>query len=154
MAEQRSEFLNELKGGTANITNEAFARLKRFMERRGRATAFATPAPREDAPARSTGIGMFMPSTIQELRGRENLGIFLKRFRTWACLNRCDSALDSEAVVNTSGTPRAELERLLEYSLVENSLKAWQALTKALEKEKKIIEMEIDIGSLSEAWGP
>ena len=63
----------------------------------------------------STSIGMFMPSTIQELRGRENLGTFLKRFRTWAWVSRCNSALDSGTVVKTSGTPPAELERLHEY---------------------------------------
>ena len=39
--------------------------------------------------------------------------------------------------VNTSGTPRVDLERLHVYSLVENSLKVWRALTKALENEKK-----------------
>ena len=122
------------------------------MERRGRATAPVTAAPREDAPAPSTSIGMFMPSTIPELRGRQNLGTFLKRFRTWACLSRCDSALDSKTVVNTSVTPRTELERLHQYSLVENSLKTWHALTKALEKEKEIMEMVINIGSISEAW--
>ena len=55
-------------------------------------------------------------------------------------------------MVNTSGASRVELERLYEYDLVENSLKAWQALTKAVEKEKEIMEMVIDIGSLSKAW--
>ena len=67
--------------------------------------------------------------------GRENLGIFLKIFRTWTCLNRCDSAIDAETAVNTSGTQYAELERLHEYNMIDNSLKAWQTLTKALEKE-------------------
>ena len=122
------------------------------MERRSRATAPATATPREDAPAPSTSIGMFMSSTIPELRGRKKLGTFLKRFRTWACLSRCDSALDSEIVVSATGTPRAELEQLHEYSLLENSLKAWQALKKALEKKKEIVEIVIDIESLSEAW--
>ena len=51
-----------------------------------------------------------------------------------------------------SGTPRVEFERLIGTNLVENSLKAWQALTKALEKEKGILDMVIYIGSLSEAW--
>ena len=36
--------------------------------------------------------------------------------------------------------------------MVEIPLKAWQALTKALEKEKKIMEFFIDFESLSEAW--
>ena len=60
--------------------------------------------------------------------------------------------LSSEIVVSTSGTPRVEPERLHKYNLVDNSLKAWQALTKALEKEENIMEMVIDVGSLSEAW--
>ena len=34
------------------------------------ATAAATPV--EDASARPTSMGMFMPSTIPELRGRKN----------------------------------------------------------------------------------
>ena len=81
MAEQRSEILNELEGGTANFTDEEFSRLEGFMERRGGARALTTAAPKEDAPARSTSMGMLIPSTIPELRSRENLGIFLKRFR-------------------------------------------------------------------------
>ena len=124
------------------------------MERRGRATVPATAAPRENASTTSTSIGMFMPSSIPELRGRENLGTFLKRFRSCACLSRCDSTLDSETVENRTGTACAELERLHEHSLVENSLKAGQALTKALDKEKSIMQMVIDIGSISEAWRP
>ena len=49
--------------------------------------------------------------------------------------------------MKTSGTPLAELERLHDRSLVGNSLKAWQGLTKkALEKEKEIMEIVIDIG--------
>ena len=54
--------------------------------------------------------------------------------------------------MKTSGTPLAELERLHDGSLVENSVKAWRALTTALEKEKETIEMVLDVGSLSEAW--
>ena len=82
MAKQRSEFLNELEGGTANFTDKEFARLERCMERRGRATASAAAAPREDVPSRSTIIIMLVPSTIPELRGPENLGTILERFRT------------------------------------------------------------------------
>ena len=116
---------------------ERFERI--IMERRGRAAASATATPIEDAPARPTSMSMFMPSTTPELRDRKYLGMFLKRFRAWAHLNRCDSALDSEIAVHTSETPRAELERLHDDNLVENSLKAWQALTKALEKEREIM---------------
>ena len=93
-----------------------------------------------------------MSFTMSELRGRDNLGNFTKRFRTWTCLNRCDSALDSEIAVNTSGTLRVERERLHDNDLVENSLKARQALTKALEREKGILDMVIDVG-LSQKHG-
>ena len=105
------------------------------MERRGRATAPAAAAPIESASAPSTRIGMCIPSIVSELRGRENVVTFLQRFRTWACVSRVDSALDSEIIVKTSGTPRAELERLYDRYLVDGSLHAWQALPKALEKK-------------------
>ena len=152
MAEyKKSEFLKEIEGGRVDFTKEEFATLEQFVERRYRAMAPAAAAPMmENAPAPSTSIGMFMPSTVPELRCRENLGTSLKRFRTWACVSCCDSAFDSEIVIKTSGTPLAEHESLHERSLVENSLKAWQALMKALEKEKDIMEIVIDIGS--EAW--
>ncbi|CAN0459281.1 unnamed protein product, partial [Ascophyllum nodosum] len=64
----------------------------------------------------------------------------------------CDSALDSEIIVRTSGTPRAELERVHDPRLVDISLNAWQSLTKALEKEQELLKMVIRIGSISEAW--
>ena len=67
MAEQKFEtFQNGLEG----CTDEELERFERIiMERRGRATAPAIAAPREDVPAPSTSIDMFMPSTIPELRG-------------------------------------------------------------------------------------
>ena len=82
MAEQRYEkFHNGLEG----CTDEELERFGRIiMEKRGRAMAPATAAPREDASSPPTSIGMSMPSTIPELRGRQNLGTFLKRLRTWA----------------------------------------------------------------------
>ena len=150
MEESRSESLNEL---VANFSEEKIARLKKYVERRDRATAPAAAAPMENAPAPPpTSIGMFMPSIVPELRGRENLAIFLQRFRTWACVSRCDSALDSEIIVKASGTPRAELERVHDRTLVANSIHVWQAPTKTLEKEAEIMRMVIDIGSPSEAW--
>ena len=95
---------------------------------------------------------MFLPSTVPELRGRENLVIFMQHFHTWAYVSRCDSALDSEIIVKTSRTPLAELERLHDRTLVDNSLQAWQALTKALEKEEEMLKMVLGIGSPSKAW--
>ena len=44
MAEQRSDFLNELEGGTVNFTDKELARLERYMKRRGRAASPATAA--------------------------------------------------------------------------------------------------------------
>ena len=151
MEDYKSEFLNELEGGNAFFTEEEFARLKEYVERRGRATVPAAAAPMENVPAPSKSIGMFMPSTVLELRGPDNLGTFLQCFRTWACVSHCDSALDSKIIMRTSGTPLAELERLHDRTLVDNSLKAWQALTKALEKEEEMLKMVLDIGSPSEA---
>ena len=110
----------------------------------------ATAAPMERAP--STRIGMFLPSTVLELRGHEYLATFLQPFHTWACVSRVESALDSEIIVQTSGTPRAELERLHNRNLVDDSLQAWPALTKALEKEHEILKMVLEMGYLSEAW--
>ena len=112
MEEYKSEFPNELEGGNANFTEEEYARLKEYVESRGRATTPAAAAPVENAQAPSTSIGMFMPLTVPELRGRENLAMFLQRFCTLASVSRCDSALDSEIIVKTSGTPCAELERV------------------------------------------
>ena len=86
MEEYKSEFLNEIAGGRATFTEEEFAMLKQFVEQRDRATAPAAAAPMENAPAPSMSIDMFMPSTVPELRGRENLIPSLQRFRTWACV--------------------------------------------------------------------
>ena len=83
MAEFRSEFLHELVGENENFSEEEFrARLNEYLEQGDRATAPAAAATMESAPAPSTRIGMFMPSTVPELRVRENLVTFLQRFRT------------------------------------------------------------------------
>ena len=123
MAQFRNEFLNELALENKNFSEENFcARLGEYMERRGGVTAPAAAAPMETAPAPSTSIGMFMPSTVPKLKVRENLATFLQRFYTWASVSGCDSALDSNVIVKTSRTPRAELERLHDCTLVHKSL--------------------------------
>ena len=109
MAEIRSDSLDEL---VVNFSEEEFARVKEYVERRNRETALV-----ETAPAPSASIGMFMPSTAPELRGRKNLAMFLQRFYTWASVTGCDSTLDSDVSIKTSGTSRAELERL--YNLLQ-----------------------------------
>ena len=67
------EFLNQ--PGNEDLSDEEFhLKLGEYMERRGRA---ATPtAPMETASAPPRSIGMFMPSTVPELRGRDNLPTF------------------------------------------------------------------------------
>ena len=81
MAEQRNKnFLNELEERTSSFTDKGFARFERIMERRGRTAAHVIPAPIGTAPAQPTNTGMIMPCIIPELRSRDNLGIFLKRF--------------------------------------------------------------------------
>ena len=101
------------------------------MESRDPGTAPTDEAPVETAPTPSASINMFMPSSAPELRGRKQLAIFLERFYTWASITGCDSARDSDLSIKTSGTPRAELERLYNRALVDKSLKVWQSLTKA-----------------------
>ena len=153
MAEFRSEFLHELVGENENFSEEEFrTRLGEYLEQGDRETAPATAAPMQTAPTPSASIGMFMPSTARELRGRENLAIFLQRFYTWASVTGCNSALDSDVTVKTSGIPCAELEKLHDRTLVHKSLKVWQSLTKALEKETEIMKMVLEIGSPSKAW--
>ena len=80
MAEFRSDSVDEL---IANFSKEQFARAQDCMERRARETA-----PGETTPAPSARMGMFMPTSAPELRGRKNLAIFLERFYTWALYNR------------------------------------------------------------------
>ena len=60
------------------FSKEEFARVKEYMERRDRGTAPTDEAPVETALAPSARIGMFMPSSAPELRGRKNLAMFLE----------------------------------------------------------------------------
>ena len=118
MAEFRSEFLHELMGKNENFPQEEFwTKLREYLEEGGRETA-----PVETAPAPSASMGMFMPSSAPELRGRKTLAMFLERFYTWASVTGCDSALNSDVSIKTSGTPRAELGRLYNRALVHKSL--------------------------------
>ena len=148
MAESKSDFLHELMGENENFSDEQFrTKLREYLEEGSRETA-----PVETSPAPSARIGMVMPSSPPELRGRENLAMFLERFYTWASVTGCDSALDSELGIITSGTPRAKLERVYNRALVDNSLHVWQSLTKALEREQEVMKMVMEIGSPSVAW--
>ena len=82
-------------GENENFSEEEFrARLKEYLEQGDRATAPATTAHMERPP--STKIGIFLPSTVPELRGRENLATFMQRFRTWACVSSVIQHLTSK----------------------------------------------------------
>ena len=67
-------------------------------------------------------------------------------------MSRVDLVLDSEIIEMTSRTPRTKLERLHDRNMVDDSLQAWQALTKVLEKKQEMLKMALEIRSLSEAW--
>ena len=79
-------------------------------------------------PNPPTNTDVLMLSTMPELRGRDYLGIFSKRFRT----------LDSEIIVNTSETPRVEHERLHGKKLLGELFLAWEVLTKGTKKQRGI----------------
>ena len=76
----------------------------------------------------------------------------LNKLWPWACSNRFDTALDSETEVDTSETPRAELERRHGNQLVSDLFLAWEITTEAIETEGKILDMVIDVRHLSEVW--
>ena len=141
-------FLTEPEQPTANFTGEDFAKFKRTIEKRGRAAASAIAAPIDATLAQPTNTCVFMRSTMPELRGRDQLRVFLKRFRSCTFSNRCNTALHSGII---AGTTRAELERLHSNKLVAEAFLTWGVLTKALEKEIRTLVMVVDIGSFSEA---
>ena len=147
MAEFRSDSLDELP------VNFEFARVKEYMERKDPGTVPTDKAPVEITPSLSASIGMFMPSSAPELRGRENPAMFLERFHTSARVTGYDSARDSDVAIKTSsGTPREELERLYNRALVDKLLRVCQSLAKALEREPEIMQIVMEIDSPSEAW--
>ena len=122
-------FLNEPEERTASLTDEEFARFEHIMQMRGRAAAPVIAASMGLEPTQPANTGMFMPSTMPEMRGHDSLGMAVKIFRTWACSNRCDAALYSKIAVNTSETLR---ERWHGIKLVAEFLRAWEVLTKAI----------------------
>ena len=81
MVDKRNEiFLNKPEERTASFTDEKIVKFERIVEERGRAAAPVIAEPIGAAPAQSTNMGVFVPSNMPEFRGRDNLGIFLKRF--------------------------------------------------------------------------
>ena len=82
------------------------------MERTGRAAVFATAASVTAVPGKHINTGSSMHCQIPKLRGRENVGVFLRPFRTWACSNRCYAVLESDTAINAYETRRADFEEL------------------------------------------
>ena len=126
MAEFRSDSLDEL---VANFSEEEFARVKEYVERRDRGTAPTDDAPVETASAPPASIGMFMPLSAPELRGRKNLAMFLERFYTWCGVTGCDSALDSDVRVNKNFWNPARRSREIIQSRVGKQIVARLAIS-------------------------
>lgn len=83
---------------------------------------------------------------------RINLPIFLELFQSWAVLQRCGNALFSKEPVDMNATTRRELEETHGKLMVEQSLFAWSALTRSLERDQKLLDLVVTAGSPSEAW--
>ena len=68
---------------------------------------------------------------------RNDMSSFLKLFYTWALLHKSEDALSySGPVIMTSKKSRSELKEEYGRRDVEQSLVAWSALTKAVEKRQ------------------
>ena len=76
MAEQRYKSIQNEFEGCTDREAKRFERI--IMERKGRAVMPAIAAPIVTASAQPTSTGMFMHSTMPQLKGRESMGTFLK----------------------------------------------------------------------------
>ena len=84
---------------------------------------------------------------------RNSLSRFLNLFYTWALSHKSGNALSySRPVMITSKKSRSELEIEHGRRDVEQSLVLWSALTKAVEKDKTIVDIVVGVKAPSEAW--
>ena len=71
----------------------------------------------------------------------------------WALSNKSEDALNySQPVVMTKTKSRTELEIEYDRRSVEQSLVVWSALTKAVEKNKTIADIDVGAKAPSETW--
>ena len=89
---------------------------------------------------------------LPELLRRENLAVFIRRFRTWACHCRCDQALETGSVVKTGEVTRSILEVTHGRQLMAQLFMIWEALNKAVKIDFVMLIIIMEISSPSEAW--
>ena len=84
---------------------------------------------------------------------RSALPRFIKLFYTWALSSQSEDALNhSRPIIMTGDNSCRELERQYGIQIVTQSLTVWNALTKAVEKDKTIADIVVGAKATSEAW--
>ena len=129
MAESRHDSYACLEKNIANLFEQELRRFQLLLERRARA---ASTAPAHDVQQMNTG--MFVMMQPPELMRRKSLAVFIKPFRTWACYQRCDEALETDSVVRTGEVIRSVVEEMHGEHLVAQSYMILEALNKALKR--------------------
>ena len=83
---------------------------------------------------------------------RNSLSRFLKQFYTWTLSSQSEDALNhSRPIIMTGDNSRREFERECR-PIVAQSLTVWNGLTKAVEKDKTIVDNVVRAKAPSEAW--
>ena len=104
-----------------------------------------------DIPPFDTGL--FLKMQPRKLLEPENISIFIRRFRMWACHHRCDHTLDFfSVVVITEEITHSFQDVTLGRQLVAQWFAVWEVPNKAVEKDYVILRISMKISSLSEAW--
>ena len=84
---------------------------------------------------------------------RNSLSRFLKHSFTWALSSQSEDALNhSRPIIMIGDSSRIELEREYGRRIVAQSLTVWNALMKAVEKDKTIADIVVRGKAPSEAW--
>ena len=124
----------EIRDGTVDRTSNRYesdlADLRRQVERG------STLLPPPNQQAGTLPIPMYSGE-------RSSLSTFLKQFHTWALSSRSEDTLtNSRPVILTGDKSRRELEIEDGRQIVAQSLTVWNGLTKAVEKDKSVAEVE------------
>ena len=84
---------------------------------------------------------------------RRALPNFINRFFSWAVTQRVEQALTYQVpVLMTTKKSRAELGREYGQIIVGDSLCVWAALTRAVERDRSILDIVMNAKSPSQAW--
>ena len=82
-----------------------------------------------------------------------SLSRFLNVFYTCALSSQSEDALNhSRPIIMTGDNSRRDLEREYGRQIVAQSLAVWNGLTKAVEKDKTIADIVVEVEAPSEAW--